>query len=47
MENKINEISNNDIVSETIEKLKGKNYATAIAILRSVKDELENNLTLN
>ncbi|WP_281635793.1 hypothetical protein [Flavobacterium marginilacus] len=47
MENKINEKSNDEIVSEIVEKLKGKNYATIIGILERVKANVEIYLTLN
>jgi hypothetical protein len=49
MENKINETENDNatIVKEIIERIKGKNYATIMSILRSVKDSVEIHLTLN
>ncbi|AIJ37113.1 hypothetical protein [Flavobacterium psychrophilum] len=49
MENKIKETEDNfhEIVNETIEKLKGKNYATAMAILEHIKRDIEYSLTLN
>lgn len=46
MENKI-EQTNYEIVNEIIEKLRGKNYLTAMSILQRTKDELEIHLTLN
>lgn len=47
MENKINEQTNDEIISEIVEKLKGKNYATIKAILQRVKDTIDVSLTLN
>lgn len=47
MENKINERPNHEITSEIIEKLKGKSYSTAIAILNGVKDNIEIHMTLH
>ena len=49
MENKIikTEDDFHEIVNATVEKLKGKNYATITAILRSIKDEVDNYLILN
>ena len=49
MENKINKSEDNfnEIVSETLEKLKGKNYATAMNILQRIKDNIEHFLILN
>lgn len=49
MENKINNTEDNfnDIIDETVEKLKGKNYVTAMAILDNIKRNVEHFLTLN
>lgn len=49
MENKINETEDDfhKIVNETIEKLKGKNYATAMSIINNIKRNVENSLTLS
>ena len=41
------ESDNSTIVKETVEKLKGKNYVTIVAILQSIKDNIETHLTLN
>jgi hypothetical protein len=49
MENKINETEDNfhEIVNETVEKLKGRSYATAMALLDHIKRNIEHSLTLN
>jgi hypothetical protein len=49
MENKINKKEYNfqEIVNETVEKLKGKNYRTAMAVLEHVKRNVENSMTLS
>lgn len=49
MENKIKETEDDfhEIVNETIEKIKGKSYATAMAILDHIKRGIEHSLTLN
>ena len=49
MKNKINETEDNfhEIVNEVVEKLKGKNYTTVMAILDHIKRNVEHSLTLN
>ena len=46
MENKINEQTNDQIDTEIVERLKGKNYKTIMAILSRAKDTIETHLTL-
>lgn len=49
MENKISETEDNfqEIVNETVEKLKGKSYADAMAVLDHIKRNIKHSLTLN